>query len=129
MRRIASLIKEGPQGVLETLKTHEQLSYHRGVFAQIHLTSALRIAGLASARTSDSISMPFIHRTAQILSSRATRPRARNVSRDVAFAQNRLWRIGSSVGRRQTDDGVLRNCHTAAHSTFLTLRTRVEYTN
>ncbi len=46
MRRVALVIKEDPQGVLETLKTQKQLSHHRGVFTQIHLTSTLRIAGL-----------------------------------------------------------------------------------
>src|SRR5712692_7411011 len=99
VRRVALVIKEDSQGVLETLKTQEQLSHHRGVFAQIHLTSTLRIAWLTRKST-------FYINAVQ--PSNHPNPLKRQTSRKIGFAQNPSWKIGSSFGacrRLQTDDG------------------------
>ncbi len=98
MRRIALLIKEGPQGVLETLKTHEQLSHHRGVFAQIHLTSGLRMAGLTRKGRFYINAVHLSNRPSPL--KLRNLPTCRKASREVGFVQNSLvenrklfWRL------------------------------------
>src|SRR5712692_3810012 len=101
VRRVALVIKEDPQGVLETLKTQKQLSHHRGVFTQIHLTSTLRIAGLTRKSTFYINAVQPSNRPNPL--KRQSVPQSWLRSKSLVENRKLLWRLSPIAdGRRRT---------------------------